>query len=350
MNPLKKKFVCSIDMDAVASSIVNTQKENGKIPWSVGDKTDPWDHVEAAMGLGIGGYFAEAKNAFLWLKEIQLEDGSWYAAYQNGKPLDLTRDTNMSSYIAVGLFHYFLMTEDLDFLMRMYETMSRGIDFAISLQTPEGVIHWAKSPEGRVEPMALLTGSSSIYMSLKCGLAISGVLGIDKPAWKKSLYHLGHALNHNRHMFNVTKSRFSMDWFYPVLSGAVTGDKARKRIEKYWKKFIVNGNGVLCVSDQPWVTLSETSELCLSLSAIGNDALAGVVFGWIQNRKFEDNTFWCGYTVPEITVWPEEKITWTNAVVLMADDALYQLTPACNLFKHRFWESQPFFNFSGSEF
>ena len=36
---------------------------------------------------------------------------------------------------------------------------------------------------------------------------------------------------------------------------------------------------------------------------------------------------------------PEEKITWTNAVVLMAADALYGLTPAANLFDHRFWET-----------
>jgi hypothetical protein len=35
--------------------------------------------------------------------------------------------------------------------------------------------------------------------------------------------------------------------------------------------------------------------------------------------------------------WPAEKTTWTNAVVLMAADALYELTPAGRLFSHAYW-------------
>jgi hypothetical protein len=31
-------------------------------------------------------------------------------------------------------------------------------------------------------------------------------------------------------------------------------------------------------------------------------------------------------------------MAWTNAVVLMAADALYDLTPAGKIFNHRFWE------------
>jgi hypothetical protein len=327
-----------VDIDAVAALIKRTQKEDGEIPWAPGGKTDPWDHVEAAMGLTIGGYYRESQKAFSWLKENQHADGSWHAAYRDGKPEDLTHDANMSSYIAVGLFHYFLITGDKAFLEYMWETVKRGIEFALSLQTPEGEIYWAKSPEGVVDPIALLTGSSSIYMSLKCALGISRLMGIESVRWRESLDRLGNAIRNKPHLFNMTKSRYSMDWFYPVLAGAITGQAAKQRMDKYWKKFIVKDHGVLCVSDQPWVTMAETSELCLALSAMGQDDLAGIVFGWIQERKFEDNTYWCGYTHPEITVWPEEKMTWTNAVVLMAADALYQLTPGAKLFSHRFWE------------
>jgi hypothetical protein len=31
-------------------------------------------------------------------------------------------------------------------------------------------------------------------------------------------------------------------------------------------------------------------------------------------------------------------MTWTNAVVLMAADALFDLTPAGKMFSHKFWE------------
>jgi hypothetical protein len=39
-----------------------------------------------------------------------------------------------------------------------------------------------------------------------------------------------------------------------------------------------------------------------------------------------------------MVVWPEDKLTWTNGVVLMAADALYDLTPASCLFSHEYWE------------
>ena len=65
----------------------------------------------------------------------------------------------------------------------------------------------------------------------------------------------------------MIKSRFSMDWYYPVLCGAVTGGEARRRIDKFWDKFVVPDWGVRCVSDRPWVTMAETSELVLTLAA-----------------------------------------------------------------------------------
>ncbi|MEE8430758.1 MAG: phenyltransferase domain-containing protein, partial [Candidatus Desulfatibia sp.] len=74
----------TIDIDSVAVLIVNTQKENGEIPWCRGEKTDPWDHVEAAMGLCIGGYIKEAQRAFEWMARTQLADGSWYTSYRDG--------------------------------------------------------------------------------------------------------------------------------------------------------------------------------------------------------------------------------------------------------------------------
>jgi hypothetical protein len=41
-------------------------------------------------------------------------------------------------------------------------------------------------------------------------------------------------------------------------------------------------------------------------------------------------------------IWPEDKITWTNAVALLAADAIYHLTPAGQLFSHGFWKGFDF--------
>ncbi len=60
----------SIDINAIAGLIANTQLPGGEIPWSPNDKTDPWDHVEAAMGLVTGGFLSEARRAFEWMARI----------------------------------------------------------------------------------------------------------------------------------------------------------------------------------------------------------------------------------------------------------------------------------------
>jgi len=239
LKPLPCKQKIPIEIDLVAGLIAKTQKQSGEIPWCDGEKTDPWDHVEAAMGLGIGGYLEEARCAYEWLAQIQLDDGSFYTAYLNGVPIDRTRDTNLSSYIAVGVFHYYLITGDLIFLKKMWPAIKSAINFVLDLQAPDGEIYWAISPQGVIDSTALLTGSSSVYMSIKCALAIAKLLNENISVWRKCLDRLRHAIVNLPDRFNKKKSRYSMDWFYPILSGAVTGIKAQQRIDKYWEKFII---------------------------------------------------------------------------------------------------------------
>ena len=328
-----------LDVDLVASSIASLQKEDGEIPWHLGGKTDPWDHVESAMGLSIGGYLKEAELAYEWMARKQLEDGSWYSSYRDGKVEDFTRETNMSSYIAVGVFHHYLVTKDLTFVRDMWPTVSSGLDYAVALQADEGEIYWARDCSGRIDPMALLTGCSSIYMSLKCGLEIASLMGIKRPEWEQALRKLGSAIKYKQHLFNMSKARYSMDWYYPVMCGALTGMDAVMRIRRLWENFVVEGLGVRCVSDQPWVTIAETSELTIALASSGLKKKAEKVFSWVLDKRYEDGFYWCGVTFPEGVIWPEEKITWTAAAVLMALDTLYEITPAGSLFKHSFWQS-----------
>lgn len=341
-------LLSDFDVGRVASFIANTQRPDGEIPWSAGQKSDPWDHIESAMGLSVGGYYKEARRAFQWLADRQLEDGSWYTAYRQGIVEDKTRDANLSSYIAVGVFHHFLITGDRALLQQMWPTLSKAINFALTLQTPNGEIYWAISPEGNVDRMALLTGSSSIYMSIKCALAIANILGFSVPSWEIACHQLADAIKYKPYLFNMTKSRFSMDWFYPILAGIVTGADAQKRIDKYWKKFVVEDQGVRCVSDRPWVTIAETAELVLALAGMGDLELASIVFSWISDRRYEDGSYWCGFTCPGLVIWPEDKITWTNAVTLIAADAIYNLTPASGLFSHQFWATSKLSPFADS--
>jgi len=332
----KKSIISAEKLGAFIASI---QKKNGEIPWSEGGKTDPWDHVESAMGLSISGFYAEAVRAYEWLAESQLPDGSWWSGLQDGKVIDSTKEANFSSYVAVGVFHHYLITRDGKFLRSMWPMVARGIQYAINLQAPEGEIFWARNKDGVIDQMALLTGCSSIHMSIKCALAIAKIMGKKRPQWEKANKLLGAAIKNEPDLFNMIKSRFSMDWYYPVLCGAVSGEDARNRIDKSWGKFVVPEWGVRCVSDRPWVTMAETAELVLTLTAIDDLPRAKMVFHWLTDKRYIDGSFWMGVTFPDGVIWPEEKTGWTTAAVLLAWDALNEITPAAKLFNHQFWAS-----------
>lgn len=331
-----------IEVEKIADFIANVQKDNGEIPWSIGGKTDPWDHIESAMGLSIAGYVDESERAYQWLISTQLADGSWWSETRDTTVINSTKESNFAAYIAVGVYHHYLITGKREFLKTMWPSVMHGIQYALNMQAPDGEIYWAKNREGVVDPMALLTGCSSIYMSLKCALAIAEGLGIKRPSWQKAKDRLGECIRNRPDLFNMIKSRFSMDWYYPVLCGAVTGDAARKRIDHLWDKFVVPDWGVRCVSDRPWVTMAETSELILTLASMDDYTRAKTIFSWLTDKRYPDGSFWMGVTFPDSVIWPEEKTGWTAAAVLMAWDAINNVTPAANMFNHRFWQDRRF--------
>jgi hypothetical protein len=328
----------AVDLELTADFIAGLQRPSGEIPWSEGGKTDPWDHVESAMGLAAAGRIGEAAKAFGWLEETQLSDGSWWSATRDGVVEDDTRDTNISTYMAVGVYHFFLVTGDSQFLRRFWRTMEKGIDYAVLMQAQSGEIAWARNREGVADPMALLTGSSSVYMSLKCAITIAALLGKRRPHWETALVRLGDAIANRPYLFNMMKARFSMDWYYPVLCGAVQKEGAHYRIDRFWEKFVVPDWGVRCVSDRPWVTIAEAAELVLSLAAMGETGRAQIIFNWIIDKRYSDGAYWMGATFPDGVIWPEEKTAWTAAAVILACDALYGLTPAGRIFSHEFWK------------
>src|SRR5271165_5704543 len=94
-------------------SIRSLQLPNGMIPWFAGGHADPWNHVEAAMALSVGGAYRDAEHAYEWLKATQRPDGSWHTYYLAGGQIEEPRlDTNVCAYVATGVWHHFLSTGD----------------------------------------------------------------------------------------------------------------------------------------------------------------------------------------------------------------------------------------------
>ena len=308
------------ELEATAASIVATQLPSGLIPWYEGSHGDPWNHVEAAMALNVMGRRAEADAAFEWLRRTQRPDGAWHAGYRGAEVVDATLDANFCSYVSAGAWHHWLCHEDAAWLHGFWPVVERAVDFTLDLQTSQGSIRWARDEWLQPWPGALLTSSSCIHLSLRAAIDLAETVGCERPDWELSLVSLGTSLG-NDALFEP-KARFSMDWYYPVLSGALTAAECHARLAARWDEFVVDGLGVRCVSDKPWVTTGETCELVLALTSLGRDAEAGALFEWVQHLRRGDGAYWTGATFPDGTVWPREATTWNAGAVLLAWDAL----------------------------
>jgi len=86
------------------------------IPWAVGEHIDAWNHVEGAMALLVGGEVEAAEAAYSWCREHQRADGSWPMKVIGTEVEDASGDTNMSAYLAVGVWHHWMLRRDLAFV------------------------------------------------------------------------------------------------------------------------------------------------------------------------------------------------------------------------------------------
>ncbi len=122
-----------------------------------------------------------------------------------------------------------------------------------------------------------------------------------------------------------------MDWYYPVLGGALTGAAARAKLASRWDEFVQEGMGCRCVVHEPWVTVAESAELCLALLGAGERERAEQMLAWQHNHRDEDGAYWMGIQTDVGKPWPAERPAWTAGAVILAADAVTQTTKAANV-------------------
>jgi hypothetical protein len=214
----------------------------------------------------------------------------------------------------------------------MWPAVRAAIGWVLGLQAPRGEVAWERDASGRPGDFALLSGCSSILHGLRCAVALAGLAGQPQPDWELAAVQLGHALAGHPEAF-ADKRRFSMDWYYPVLGGALRGGAAAQRIAASWDTFVVPGLGVRCVSDQPWVTVAETCELVLSLDACGQRDRAAELFAAVGRQRHDDGSYWTGWQYANQAHFPAERSGWTSAAVVLAADALGGFSGGAAIFR-----------------
>tara|TARA_B100000123_G_scaffold53764_1_gene37074 strand:- start:5106 stop:6167 length:1062 start_codon:yes stop_codon:yes gene_type:complete len=317
--------------------IKSIQYKSGAIPSNEDGTHDPWDHIESIMGLNIYKDIEASKSAFNWLTHHQNSDGSWYAKYYKTDAIEKNKPTHFSPYIAVAALHFFRIFKDINFLQSIWSSIELAVNFSVELQQDNGTIPWSINNNSQIENDYLLTGCSSILKSIECGIALSKILNetenIEK--WKKAHLLLSNAIQDPDGKFDLIKDRkrFSMDWYYPILSGCLKQDEKSHYINKIFKDFYLDGIGIKCVIEEPWVTVAETSEFILALMCAGYDDEAKRLLFDVINISDEEGIPFMGWQYEQNIFWPEEKPSWTAAALMLSADCVFDYSDASDLFK-----------------
>ena len=317
--------------------IKSIQYKSGAIPSNEDGTHDPWDHIESIMGLNIYKDIEASKSAFNWLTHHQNSDGSWYAKYYKTDAIEKNKPTHFSPYIAVAALHFFRIFNDINFLQSIWSSIELALNFSVELQQDNGTIPWSINNNNQIENDYLLTGCSSILKSIECGIALSKILNetenIEK--WKKAHLLLSNAIQDPDGKFDLIKDRkrFSMDWYYPILSGCLKQDEKSHYINKIFKDFYLDGIGIKCVIEEPWVTVAETSEFILALMCAGYDDEAKRLLFDVLNISDEEGIPFMGWQYEQNIFWPEEKPSWTAAALMLSADCVFDYSDASDLFK-----------------
>jgi hypothetical protein len=127
-----------------------------------------------------------------------------------------------------------------------------------------------------------------------------------------------------------------MDWYYPVLTATLTGEPAKARLADGWDTFAMEGKGIRCVSDEAWITASETAECSIAHSVIGDRSTATDLLAWTRSHRRADGAYFTGVVYPSEDNFPLDEVSaYTGAAVVLAADAITAASPASGIFVAR---------------
>jgi len=338
-----------VDITACADRIESLQQRDGAIPWVEAGVWDPWNHGESAMALAVAGRTTAVEAALDALADRQEADGGWLGELGAGIPMDASgeriappsdpvtaHDTNFTGYPAVTVLRCALALDEPRLITRHMDMVSRGLDWIMAHQTPQGDIVWRQPDPGQpLEAVdSLRAGNASLYKSFECGLRLADALDQTRPDWAEARRKIAQAFLTTPERFDrkgEDRSRYAMDWYYPVLSGVLTGDAGRAHLQAGWSRFVVEDLGCRCVTEEPWVTAAETAELALACLAVGQTSQAQALISGLAPLAQDGQGYWMGWQFELGQVWPKERPGWTAGAVVLAADALYSLSAGSDL-------------------
>ena len=195
------------------------------------------------MALTVCGLVDEAVAAYRWLADRQLPDGSWFNYYQGDGVKDPRLDTNVCAYLAAGA------------LAPPPGHRRRGVSRGALAEHGEGHrLHPALAAARRLGPLVARLGRPArglravdrLVVDLPLPAVRGGGRRVPRPrtvptgSWRPG----GSAMPWRTiPAAFAPKDEFAMDWYYPMLSGALEGEPGRRRIAEGWSTVRARGPG-----------------------------------------------------------------------------------------------------------
>ena len=268
------------------------------------------------MALLVGGQVEAAERAYAWCLATQRADGSWPMKIVAGVVEDASGETNMSAYVAVGVWHHWLVRRDLGVRAPALAgraprpRLGRLACSCRSAGSP-GRRSGPTAGPARVNEEALLAGSSSIHHALRAGC---------RP--RRAARRPAAGVGAGRRPARATRCASTATCSWTSRRSRWTGTTrcsaapsaarpAHGLLRARWDDFVVPGLGIRCVDTNPWVTGAETCELVLALDALGDrDARRCGCSPTCSTCAHDDGGYWTGYVYPdEVTGRPSTRRT-----------------------------------------
>ena len=131
------------------------------------------------------------------------------------------------------------------------------------------------------------------------------------------------------------KDRWAMDWYYPVLSGAMDVSAGKARLADGWATFVMDGLGVaLRRATSRGSPRRRRPRRRIAFAAIGDFATATDLLRWTRDapprRRFVLDRASCTPTAS--CSRSSEHTSYTAAAVILAADAITGAGPAAHVF------------------
>ena len=242
----------------------------------------------------------------------------------------------MAAYVAVGVWHHWLVRRDERFVA---DDVADGPGRPRLRLLAAAAVRWHRLVAGVVggrpgpgQPRRRCWPARRASTT-RCAPAstLAELLDDPQPEWELAAGRLGHALREHRDRF-LDKSTFSMDWYYPVLGGAVRGDAgARPDRQPLARLRGARPRGALRRHRPVGHRRRDLRAGPGPRRARRPRGARRACFADTQHLRNDDGGYWTGYVYPDEVHWPAEHTTFTTAAVLLAHDALAGGRPGADL-------------------